>query len=265
LRHEQTVLSPHKLGENAGSLFANRSARHRGDRAQHGARKDAAKVAAARHEISVRYAWHAKRRRAGLTRNHLLNIIRLRELERIFQRRYGLMLPNDDAGREDFLLAANQIAHMPCDIVRHVVSWAFRWAPWMPRAEAEESAKMVADRPLRYTATQLGELLNLTDDERTRLCITTIRAIGVSGDMLAQRRRDRDRERKRHNRAQRRNAKPAPLSKSKPWQLRGISRATWYRRRNQIETKHVRSNIPPIVGDEIRLTSEEDCIQEIES
>jgi hypothetical protein len=28
LRHEQTVLSPTKLGENAGSLFARRSADH---------------------------------------------------------------------------------------------------------------------------------------------------------------------------------------------------------------------------------------------
>jgi len=238
---------PHKLGENAGNLFTQRSA----DRDRHYVR--ASKASGARHEISVRYDWYAKQQRAGC---HFLNFIRLRELQRLFRSRYGLTLSDDDAGRDDFLLVANQVAHIPGDIEKRVIGLAGRWAPWMSRTEVEELAKTFSERPpLRYTAVKLGELLNLSDVERTRLRITTIRAVGVTLDHMVQRRRTRDRERKRQTRARKRALQPQPLSKLKPWQARGVSRATWYRWRNQDETKCVRSISKNIAADRNCLTS----------
>jgi hypothetical protein len=249
-RGEQSALSPNKLGENVGNLFASRSGSCPDDREGPIACK---KIAAGRHEISVRYRWHAKQRRPGLAQRHPFNFIRLRELESIFKKRYGRILPNDDAGQEDFLLAANQIAQMPGDIVKNIFGWASRWAPWMSREQAQTLANSVASRPRRYSAIELGELLGLTDRERTELNIKTIRAVDVTEDELIERRKRYDRERKRRCRAKKRAGKPLPLSVRRPWKAQGLSRTTWYRRQKRHETKSVRSNIA-IALDRICLT-----------
>jgi hypothetical protein len=126
LRREQTVLSPTDLGENAGSLFARRSADHSANSGRYFVPNDASMVAGARHEISIRYDWHANQQRTG---RHPLSFVRLRELERIFRSRYGFTLPNDDAGRDDLILAAHHIAHRNGEVVRQIVCWASLWAP----------------------------------------------------------------------------------------------------------------------------------------
>jgi hypothetical protein len=128
----------------------------------------------------------------------------------------------------------------------------------MPRAEAEALAEKVAAAPYKYKADTLGSRLRLTDTERTALHITTIRAVNVSAVEMAARRKQRDRERKRVARLRRRVTTPEPASRSRPWQVSGISRATWYRRRKvqdtESETKSVRSRVLSIAADAFCLT-----------
>jgi hypothetical protein len=69
--------------------------------------------AQARHaEIARRYAWQAQQRRkrnnAKPNHDHLVTLIRLRELERLFRCRYGRFLPGDDAGMDDLVVAAKR-------------------------------------------------------------------------------------------------------------------------------------------------------------
>jgi hypothetical protein len=221
-------------------------------------------VAGARHEVSVRYAWQArqaKRRRAdeGYKRNPISRF-RLRELERIFRSRYGITLPDDDAGREDLLLAAHHIALLGDEAVKRIVCWASLWAPWMPKCEAKAFAERVTERPLTFKAETLGSHLRLTDAERTAFRITTTRAIGVSTKEMAERRKQADRERKAKRRRLNKLGKPEPITRQMPWRAQGISRATWYRQRKAAqkakagETKCVRSIEKNIAADRICLT-----------
>jgi hypothetical protein len=90
----------------------------------------------------------------------------------------------------------------------------------------------------KFSATRLGELLKLTEHERTILRITTIRAVGVTDADMARARRMLAAERARLRRRAK-GAKPRfmyeakSLSRSKPWIAQGISRRTWFRRRKQ--------------------------------
>jgi hypothetical protein len=73
------------------------------------------RITQARHtEIARRYAWQARQRRKRHEDKpdpaRLLTLIRMRELERIFARRYGRLLPDHDAGRDDLIVAAHHIA-----------------------------------------------------------------------------------------------------------------------------------------------------------
>ena len=65
---------------------------------------------------------------------------RLRELERIYARRYGLVLPDDEAGRGDLSIALNHIVFRSGDVLAKMLGWARRWAPWLPEAEARRIA-----------------------------------------------------------------------------------------------------------------------------
>jgi hypothetical protein len=129
----------------------------------------------------------------------------------------------------------------------------------MPPYEAEALAKTIAARPSRYKAATLGWRLGLTDAERTTLQIKTIRAIDVSADEMAERRRKVDRERKAKQRSLKRLAKPETITHRKPWLAKEMSRATWYRQRNApnkktSETKSVRSKGKNIAADRNCLT-----------
>src|SRR5262249_23017691 len=67
---------------------------------------------AARHaEVARRYAWQA-RQRSGPYGQKRVSLVRLRELERLYEYRWGRHLPDDDSGRDDLVLAAHHIAHL---------------------------------------------------------------------------------------------------------------------------------------------------------
>jgi hypothetical protein len=106
--------------------------------------------------------------------------VRLRELERVFQSRYGRFLPYDDAGMDDLVLATHHIAFLRGDVIAHIVGWARAWAPWLAQEKAKQLAQDVAAESRKFTADALAWRLRLSMAERTALKITTIGAFDVS-------------------------------------------------------------------------------------
>jgi len=165
---------------------------------------------------------------------------RLNDLARLFRSRYGITLPDDDAGRDDMMVALDHLACLPRPR-QAIMHWLEVWAPWMPVAEASTIAGQTMANPRRYKADALAWRLRLTREQRTMLGITTIGAIDEGKAARNKRRRAVDRLRKAN--ARRANgAKPRKLyeeqsiSNSMPWIAEGISRATWYRRNKARET-----------------------------
>jgi hypothetical protein len=223
--------------------------------ARHSTSIDPVNANASRLQLACRNAWRTLRREGVYQGNHIARF-RLRQLERLFHRRCGFTLPDDDDGRDSLELVAHHIAFLRGEVEKHIVAWASLWCPWMPRAEAEALAKRVASRPVKFKASTLGWRLRLTELERTELAITTIRAFNMTDEQMIERRRQRDRERKARRRLAKRTRMPAPLNQTMPWKGAGISRATWYRRRKAaVETKSVRSWGDLIAADGICLTA----------
>jgi hypothetical protein len=160
--------------------------------------------------------------------NPLANF-RVAELERLFSRRYGLTLPDDDSGRDDAVIALHHLAFRS-DAVARMQDWITRWCPWMPNREA--LIRRILDQPRRFRAAELGEQVRLTKAERQALRITTIRAIDETARQMAARRRKDHAERERQRRAAA-GAKPRSesLRAQAPWAVLGISESTYRRRR----------------------------------
>jgi len=196
---------------------------------------DRARVVRAKHqEIAIRYAWDARvkkrRRRPGV-----LMRVRLRELERLFAHRWGNTLPDDDAGRDDLLVAAHHIAQAYGNPTEHIPAWVREWAPWLSDSACAALVAKVEANPLKWTADKLAWRVRLTDAERTALKITTIGAIDCGKVARQERRHQRNNEaktaRRREGGAVRRSEyEGVSASRERPWEAVGMSRATWYRR-----------------------------------
>lgn len=193
-------------------------------------------IRAKRLEIRLRYAWDAsEKKRRG--RASVVMKRRIRELERLFAARYrGPSLPDDDAGRDDLLVAAHHIAAIYRNPAEHIPAWVSLWAPWLSDADCAALVKKVAANPLKWTADKLAWRLGLTDAERTALRITTIGAIDCGKAARAKRRRRRNNAaktaRRRDGGAVNRAAyEGASAARAKPWEASGVSRRTWYRRK----------------------------------
>jgi hypothetical protein len=205
-------------------------------------------VAIRRRLVAAKYKAHARDKRRHKPRPHLA-AIRLSELERLYRARWGRQLPDDDAGRDDLVLAFSHISD-----IDSCIKWATAWAPWLSRDDAEALAEQITAAPNWLKARPLGERLGLTDYERTALKIGTIRPIDVTDEALVERRGRKNREGKALKRHLARAAKPAPASHTKPWEAEGIDRATWYRHKakpagQKRATKSVRSNTESFTAD----------------
>jgi hypothetical protein len=181
-------------------------------------------------EIDKRYRAKAKKiaRESGAPQTKPSHkAMRAAELERFFKLRYGGRLPEDDAGREDAKL---MVHHLHPDAAP---SWLRRWAPWMNALEVECLIVEAERVPRWWKADELGIRIGLTRAERTDLRITTIGAVDFLKPQRIKERKQRNRLAKREKRA-RKGAKPhaESLSRTQPWLAQGISRATWYRRKN---------------------------------
>lgn len=206
-----------------------------------------------RRTIEISYAAHRRDHRQKRT-NTVIKMARLRlaEMERTFEHRYGRTLPDHDAGRDDLPLAMHHIAGTGIDVMHRCVAWAKLWAPWMPPDAARALAEKVIANPLRFKAATLGWRLGLTEAERTLLEIRTIRAIDATETPIERKRR-LDRERNRRKRAEARAAKPEPVSRAKPWEAAGVSRRTWYRRKAKA------GGIKPVASTSVAYTEDAIC------
>jgi hypothetical protein len=159
--------------------------------------------------------------------------LRIAELGRLYIARYGHVLPDDDAGRDDALIMAHHLAKRP-DAERRIPAWLSLWAPWMTAAEVATMVTRALTKPLRWRADTLAKRLNLNEAERQRLHIVTIGAC----DLIKSQRIARRRERARHRDCGRRRLKGVKprdiyeansISRAKPWERLQMSRASWYR------------------------------------
>jgi hypothetical protein len=161
--------------------------------------------------------------------------LRLADLAKIFRARYGHALPNDDAGRDDLMVAVHHLACL-AHPRGHIAKWLDLWAPWLTLAEHKAIIGEALANPQKWKADALAWRMRLTKEDRRMLGVTTIGAIDENKAARTKRRRALDRQRK-ENARRAKGIKPRStyegqsISKAKPWIAEGISRAQWYRRR----------------------------------
>jgi hypothetical protein len=156
-------------------------------------------------------------------------------------------LPDDDAGRDDAALMLAYLAHGPHSTTK-MEAFVDGWCPWMEPGERQALLQETArSRPPRFTADALAQRLGVTYSVRQFLGLTLIGSIDVDKQERERLRRARDRERGRQRKELMRRAKGAKprqqylagsLSQAKPWDVEGVSRRTWYRRRAMAEAQH---------------------------
>jgi hypothetical protein len=171
------------------------------------------------------------------SRSEMLRRLRLGNLRKLFRDRYGPVLPNDDAGREDLyelLLPISVGPHADIKMQNAIEVWA----PWLPPADVKELVDCINLTPIwnrKPTARQLGKRLRLTNGERERLRLWTIAPYHMNAQELLAQRKAKRRARTRLLR-QLRGSKPRAIyeaeskSKIKPWEPAGIKRRAWYYR-----------------------------------
>ena len=167
----------------------------------------------------------------------------------LLRSRYGRFLPDDDAGREDLreLLLPISTGSNPSADMRIEIK---HWAPWMSDKEATElidDINRTAAWLRKPASRELGERMRLTNAERERLQIRTIKPFDMTDKALKEQRKAKQRDRMRRMRKrQPREQYLAQFTKSpektKPWVSMGVSRATYFRRQqHRRETECVRN------------------------
>jgi hypothetical protein len=188
--------------------------------------------------VEAKRAAIAARYKAKERQPFSMTAVRIAELNRLLRERYGHVLPDDDAGRDDALVVCCHLARCR-EPDRRMRRWLELWAPWMPPDEQATLITNVSANPLRWRADPLGKRMGLTAAERSRLRITTIGSTDMGKADRKARRRQQRRDRDRRYREQQRRAKGAKprkdyvdnaLTRQKPWLVMGISRRSWYRR-----------------------------------
>ena len=160
--------------------------------------------------------------------------LRLSEIERIYESRFGKILPDDPDGRTALQVVAESIALTAGAVLSKITGFIRARAPWaMLEAEAIVTSAVFAVRWL--SADEMAWRIGLSQIEHDSLGIRTIGIVGLN----KRQRRARQKEKKRKRDTARRRANGAQsradyennsVSRAKPWEALGISRRTWYRR-----------------------------------
>lgn len=175
-----------------------------------------------------------------------LRRVRLGDVRRLLRHRHfrpgHKHLSDDDAGREDLYELLLPIS-LRDGSDRKMVKAIEVWAPWL--SDSQQLIDRINRAPIherKPTARTLGKRLRLLNQEREALAIRTIAPIDLTDEEMAEQRKAKDRARQERRRrkagSKTREAYIAnSLSKKRPWETEGISRRSWYRRRqNQAGT-----------------------------
>jgi hypothetical protein len=170
--------------------------------------------------------------------------------ERIRRLRYGQVLklirfrygangvPNDDAGRPDLLELIWLASSAPTEAeekVRHCIEL---YAPWMDGDEKRDLMELVAMTPTyekAKTSQELGNKLLLSNADRERLKLYSIRPCDLTPEEFekqsnARKKATRAAKRRRDGVKTREEYLVECRNKPKPWLAEGVSRRTWERR-----------------------------------
>lgn len=139
---------------------------------------------------------------------------RIRDLNRLFNARWGPMLPNDDGGRSDAFVMLCHLAQLADDPSKRMDHFLDLRTPWMTIGERCELKQVAFASDARWSADELAAIMNVYFQERSALGLTTIGAIDV--DLTARKalRLKKQRERQRQSRQQKRMAPKPRLSAS---------------------------------------------------
>jgi hypothetical protein len=173
--------------------------------------------------------------------------LRLNDLAKLFRGRYGHVLPDDDAGRDDLVVAVNHLACLPHP-QKPIEHWIELWAPWLTVKERKQIVGDALACPTRWKADALAWRLRLTAADRASLGITTIGAIDENATARKKRRKVQARKRlakyrKAKGAISRKTYEEQSLEQATPWAYEGISRATWYRNR-KMRQRETSANAP---------------------
>ena len=181
------------------------------------------------------------RRRSKPDPERLILNLRLKDLNRLIAHRHGgdaatYTLPDDDAGREYLYILISHYANVDPNAPQRIIKLR---APWMSADDAERVIDMAFNYQRRWRSSTLGRELNYSEAEWRML---RLRTIGPTGMTPEERRRISDAARK--ERARRRKGtktrvhyEGGSLSRRKPWEKEGISRASWYRRNRETNSR----------------------------
>lgn len=168
-----------------------------------------------------------------------LATIRCNELDRYFDDRYGPILPDDDAGREDAILMLHHIAfRQGVDRQLEMNQWLDRRAPAIVGEERKAIIARVFRKPILFKPDTLAAKLGLRYARRQRLKIRTIGATDVTAEERKEIRTEKARSRKAAARRAagcmtREEYEKGSLNKIALWTALGVSRATFYRRQKR--------------------------------
>jgi hypothetical protein len=159
-------------------------------------RPTAEQIAARKWEIRRRYSTKAK---VG-KRTRSMAAIRLADLTKWYNDVHGAGTELEPSERsiETLRIFAHHMGGLP-DAPRRIMSWLLSYAPWLEHIERERLISQVVQCPIKWSADKLAWKIRLTDEQRSKLKITTIGAIDCSKEQRAIIRKQKAAERaKRH-------------------------------------------------------------------
>jgi hypothetical protein len=158
---------------------------------------------------------------------------------RLFRHRYHSRryyhFPENDGGRGDLWLLMLNTSLAAKESEKKMFCILDVWAPWMKAPERKRYVAHVLGLDLYQrimTAREIGDALRLTNAEREQLNLWQFKPIDMTDKQLAdQRRRKNNARRKARRNKTRAEYLASCLSATKPWEVHGICRRTWERRR----------------------------------
>jgi hypothetical protein len=178
--------------------------------------------------------------KAKVEKSEILRRVILGQLNRVFLDLYGPEFPDDDAGSEDLATLLRYHALHPTHGRERMKNCIETRAPWMAKETAEYligDLAILDPRYLRLSPAELRFRVHIHSEDRERLRAWNIPPYDLTDAQLEQRRKDKKRARdKARSKKTRPNYLMDSISRKKPWEAEGVSRATWYRRRTKGET-----------------------------